>query len=257
MRRVLTSLVLIPLVIYLVLLADWWLVAAAVALVACACFYEYRNLAEAYGFGAPHVLGYAAGVLILFANADPWPWLALVLAGLIALALAMREQDLRQSLPRAALLVMGVAYAFGCWKCALPLRERSPHWLMYALLVSWAGDIGGYYIGRSLGKRRLAERISPNKTWEGTAGSLICSAAIAGAYLVRFVPGVPVIPAVLLTLAANAAGQLGDLSESVIKRGAGAKDSGALLPGHGGMLDRVDSTMFVLPVVYAYVRLAG
>jgi phosphatidate cytidylyltransferase len=257
MRRVLTSLVLIPLVIYLVLLANWWLVAAAVALVACACFSEYRNLTAAYGFGAPSALGYGAGLLILFANADPWPWLVLVLAGLVALTLALREQDLRQSLPRAALLLMGVVYAFGCWKCALPLRERNPHWLMYALLVSWAGDIGGYYIGRSFGKRLLAERISPNKTWEGTAASLVCSAAIAGAYLLKFVPGVHVIQAVLLTLAANAAGQLGDLGESVIKRGAGVKDSGVLLPGHGGMLDRVDSALFVLPVVYAYVRLAG
>jgi len=257
MRRVVTSLVLIPVVIYLVLLANWWLLAAAVTLVACACFHEYRNLAAAYGFGLPPMLGYAAGVLILFVNADPWPWMALLSAGLIALALAMRAEDLKQSLPRSALLVMGVAYAFGCWKCALPLREHNPHWLMYVLLVNWAGDAGGYYIGRSFGKRRLAERISPNKTWEGTVGSLVCSAAIAGAYLVKFVPGVGVPQAVLLTLAANAAGQLGDLCESAIKRGAGVKDSGSLLPGHGGMLDRVDSTMFVLPVVYAYVRLAG
>jgi phosphatidate cytidylyltransferase len=182
--------------------------------------------------------------------------MVLVLAGLIALTLAMREQDPRQSLPRAALLVMGVAYAFGCWRCGLAVRERNPHWLMYALLVCWAGDIGGYYIGRSFGKRRLAERISPAKTWAGTAGSLAFSVIIAGAYLIRFVPGVTVVEAVLLTLVANAAGQLGDLGESVIKRGAGVKDSGALLPGHGGMLDRVDSVMFVLPVVYAYVRLA-
>ena len=257
MRRVLTSLVLIPLVIYLVLLANWWLVAAAVALVACACFYEYRNLAAAYGFGAPSAFGYGAGLLLLFVNAGPWPWLILVLAGLIALAAALRSQDLRQSLPCAALLVMGLLYAFGCWRCALEVRARNPHWLMYALIVSWAGDIGGYYIGRRFGKRRLAEHISPNKTWEGTAASLVSSAVIAGAYLVRFVPGVTVFQALLLTLAANAAGQLGDLGESAIKRGAGVKDSGALLPGHGGMLDRVDSVMFVLPVVYAYVTLAG
>ncbi len=256
MRRVLTSLVLIPLVIYLVLFANWWLLAAAVALVACTCYYEYRKLAGGYGWGAPSRLGYAAGLVILFVNGDPWPWMVLVLAGLIALTLAMREQDPRQSLPRAALLVMGVAYAFGCWRCGLAVRERNPHWLMYALLVCWAGDIGGYYIGRSFGKRRLAERISPAKTWAGTAGSLAFSVIIAGAYLIRFVPGVTVVEAVLLTLVANAAGQLGDLGESVIKRGAGVKDSGALLPGHGGMLDRVDSVMFVLPVVYAYVRLA-
>ena len=109
MRRVLTSLVIIPLVIYLVLFAKWWLVAAAVALVACTCYYEYRKLAAAYGLGAPSVLGYAAGLVILLVNADPWPWLVLVLAGLIALTLAMRELDLRQSLQSAALLGMGVA----------------------------------------------------------------------------------------------------------------------------------------------------
>ena len=104
MRRVLTSLVLIPLVIYLVLFANWWLLAAAIALVACTCYYEYRKLAAAYGLGTPSVLGYAVGLVILFVNGNTWPWLVLVLAGLIALTLAMREQDLRLSLPRAALL---------------------------------------------------------------------------------------------------------------------------------------------------------
>jgi phosphatidate cytidylyltransferase len=257
MRRVLTALVLIPVVIYLVLLANWWLVASVVLLVACACFHEYRNLAAAYGFGTPSVLGYFAGVLLLFVKGDPWPWLVLLAAGLISTALAMRAQDLKHALPCAALLFIGIVYVFGCWKCALPLRDRNPHWLMYSLLVNWAGDAGGFYIGRSFGRRLLAERISPNKTWEGTAGSLFCSAAIAGAYLLKFVPGVPLTQVLLLTVAANAAGQLGDLCESAIKRGAGVKDSGSLLPGHGGMLDRVDSTMFVLPVVYAYVRLAG
>ena len=169
----------------------------------------------------------------------------------------MNARNLAHALPRAAFLAIGGVYVFGCWKCAVLMRVRSPHWLMYALLVNWAGDVGAYYVGRSIGKRRLAERVSPGKTWEGTAGSLLSSVLIAGAYLMRFVPGLPLPQVILLTLATNAAGQLGDLSESVIKRGAGAKDSGTILPGHGGLLDRVDSTMFALPVVYAYLTLAG
>jgi phosphatidate cytidylyltransferase len=257
MRRILTALVLIPFVIFLVFFANWWLFAAVVAAIACLCFYEYSSLAGAYGFGQPNPLGYAFGLLLLFVNPPPWPWMLPVLACLLGLALSLRADNLAHALPRASLLVLGIVYVFGCWKCALLIRQANPHWLMYALLVNWAGDIGGYYVGRKFGKRRLAERVSPGKTWEGTAGSLLFSLVFAGAYLIHFVPGVAIANAVVLTIATNAAGQLGDLSESVIKRGAGVKDSGTILPGHGGFLDRVDSTLFALPVVYAYLTLAG
>jgi phosphatidate cytidylyltransferase len=257
MRRVLTSLVLIPLIIFVVFLASGWLFALVVTAVACVCYREYSQLAGAYGFGALHPLAYLAGILVLLVNREPWPWMLLVLACLITLALAMGARDLAHSLPCAALLTLGLIYVFGCWKCAMVLREHNPHWLMYTLVVNWAGDIGGYYIGRRLGKHRLAERVSPGKTWEGTAGSLACSILVASAYLLRFVPGVALPNAILLTLVTNGAGQLGDLSESAMKRGAGVKDSGAILPGHGGLLDRVDSTLFALPVVYAYLTLAG
>lgn len=255
MRRVLTSLVLIPIVIYVVLWAPGWAFAGVVTAAACLCYREYDHIATAYGFGAPGPAGYVAGLVLLFAGKEPWAWLPIVLLAGFALASAMRADDLVKSLPRSALLLMGVVYVFGCWKCALPLRERSPHWLMYALVVNWAGDIGAYYVGRRFGRHRLAQRISPNKTWEGTAGSAGISLLIAGAYLMRFVGGMTVVQAGVLTLAANAAGQLGDLAESTMKRGAGVKDSGDLLPGHGGLLDRVDSTLFSLPLVYACSQL--
>ena len=139
----------------------------------------------------------------------------------------------------------------------MPLREMNPHWLMYALLVNWVGDIGAFYVGRRWGRHKMAPRVSPNKSWEGAAASVVASVLIAGAYLLRFVPGVAVAQAVALTVAANAAGQLGDLTESAMKRGAGVKDSGTMLPGHGGFLDRVDSTLFSLPLIYAWLKLAG
>jgi phosphatidate cytidylyltransferase len=257
MRRILTAVILFPLAIYLVLWASPWLFWCAVATVACLCYYEYDRLAAAYGFGAPGPLGFGAGLLLLVAAPGAWPWLILVLAALAALALAMRAQNLAHALPRAALLALGILYIFGSWKCALALRSRNPHWLFFTLLVSWAGDIGAYYIGRNLGRRRMAHRISPGKTWEGAAGSLAASALFASAYLVYFVSGVHLPAAIALTLIANAAGQVGDLCESAIKRGAGVKDSGSLLPGHGGMLDRVDSAMFVMPVVYACLQLTA
>jgi len=252
MKRVLTAIVLIPFVVYVVLWANFWVFLAVLAAVACLCYREYDAIAASYGFGAPGPLGYGAGLLLL--TSIPQPWLVLIAVTLIALALGMRSQDLGHALPRAALLLLGVVYAFGTWKCAALLRDRSPHWLMFGLLVNWAGDIGAYYSGRAFGRHRLAERVSPKKTWEGTAGSLAASALIAGGYLLRFVGGMSVVPVLVLTLAANAAGQLGDLAESAMKRGANVKDSGTLLPGHGGMLDRVDSSLFALPVIYIYLQ---
>jgi len=255
MKRVITALALIPLVVYVVLWANFWVFLAVVVLVACLCYREYDGLAAAYGYGDSGPMGYGAGILLLVADRDAW--LLITAVALLALALALRAEDLAQSLPRAALRLMGVLYVFGCWKCALPLRDRNPHWLLYALLVNWAGDIGAYYVGRAFGRRKLAARVSPQKTWEGAVGALAASALIAGGYLLHFVEGVTVLQAIAVTLTANAAGQLGDLAESAIKRGAGVKDSGSLLPGHGGMLDRVDSTLFALPVIYAYLRFLG
>jgi phosphatidate cytidylyltransferase len=252
MRRILTALALIPIVVYVVIWANYWVFLGVVALVACLCYREYNDIAGAHGFGAPGPLGYAAG-LILLAWQGP-AWLLLVAVALVAFTLAMRLEDLSQALPRSALLVTGIVYVFGCWNCAAPLRAASPHWLMYTLILNWAGDSGAYFVGRRFGKHKMAPRVSPKKSWEGAAASVVTSIAIAGWYLVHFLPGVPVLNAVLLTAAANMVGQVGDLAESAIKRGAGVKDSSSILPGHGGLLDRVDSTLFALPLVYAYVR---
>src|SRR5207237_1659720 len=110
----------------------------------------------------------------------------------------------------------------------------------------WAGDIGAYYIGRPFGRHKLAPRVSPKKSWEGSIAGVITSVLLGGWYLVYFIPSIPLVNALILTAVANAAGQIGDLAESAMKRGAQVKDSGGLLPGHGGFLDRVDSTLFAL-----------
>ena len=255
MKRVVTALALIPIVVYVVLWANFWIFLAVLASVACLCYREFDGIAASYGYGAPGPIGYGAGLLLLVVDRDAW--LLLVAAALLTLVLAMRANNLGTSLPGAALRLMGIIYVFGAWKCAIPLRDRSPHWLMFALLVNWAGDIGAYYVGRSLGRHRLAERVSPKKTWEGAIGSVVASSLIAGGYLLRFVSGLAIPQVLAVTVAANVAGQFGDLAESAMKRGANVKDSGSLLPGHGGMLDRVDSTLFALPVVYAYLRFVG
>jgi phosphatidate cytidylyltransferase len=250
MKRVLTALALIPIVVWVVIFADPWIFLGVLAVVACLCYREYDAIAGAYGFGRPGIVGYGAGLALLV-----WwevPWILIVGTAIAAMILVMHG-DLAKSLPRAALLVMGVVYIFGCWKCARPLREMNPHWLMYGLGLNWIGDTGAYLIGRPWGKHKLAPEVSPNKSWEGTAASVVFSVAFGVAYLMRFIPNVPLQAAIGLTALANIAGQVGDLAESAMKRGANLKDSGAILPGHGGFLDRVDSTLFALPVIYAWL----
>jgi len=254
MKRILTAAALIPIVVYVVLWANFWVFFAVLAAVAFLCYREFEVLTEAYGFGAPGSLGYGAGLLLLVWSQETW--LLILGLALILMAAAIRGDDLKKSLPRAAVMLAGLVYIFGSWKCAMPLREIDPHWLMYALLVNWAGDMGAYYVGRRWGRHKMAPRISPQKSWEGALASVAASVLIAGAYLLRFVPWIAVAPVVALTVAANAAGQIGDLTESALKRGAGLKDSGTILPGHGGFLDRVDSTLFSLPLIYAFLKLA-
>ena len=138
----------------------------------------------------------------------------------------------------------------------IPLRQSNPHWLMYALVLNWAGDAGAYYVGRAFGRAQDGAAGEPEEILGRRGGLDGGLRAVAGAYLAYFA-GVAIPQAIGLTAAANAAGQLGDLAESAMKRGAGVKDSSGLLPGHGGMLDRVDSTLFALPVIYAYLKIVG
>ena len=250
MKRILTALALIPVVVYVVLWANIWIFLAVLFAVAFLCYREYDGIAAAYGFGAPGLAGVAAGYLLFAWQSDAW--LYLVILTIITLIAVMGMEDLGKALPRASLLILGVIYVFGCWKCAIPLREINPHWLMYGLMLNWVGDSGAYFIGRKFGKHKLAPRVSPKKYWEGAVASVLTAVLFGGAYLVYFA-GVAIPYAVGVTVAANVAGQVGDLAESAMKRGAGVKDSGTILPGHGGFLDRVDSTLFALPVIYAYL----
>jgi phosphatidate cytidylyltransferase len=251
MKRVLTALALVPIVLYVVVWSPPWAVLAVTAVVALLCYHEFAGIAATYGAGSLGPLGYAAGLLILVL--PDRAFLIVVAAALLALGLALRAAELRDGILRAAFLVLGVVYIFGCWSYAPILHKYNHYWLLYALMLNWVGDIGAYYIGRSFGRHKLAPLVSPGKTWEGAAASIAAS-MIFGFFFLRWaIPEVPLVAVLVLTAAANAAGQCGDLCESALKRSAGVKDSGTLLPGHGGMLDRVDSTLFTLPVVYLYL----
>jgi len=253
MRRVLTAAVLIPLVLAIVIWGPSSLVFAAVALCAIICYREYCGIAAGYGVANLGPVGYAAGLALL--ALDDHAAIFLTVLALVALSLSMRNSDLSETLPRSAALLLGVLYIFGTWKCAIFLRVAGWHWLLFALAINWVGDISAYYVGKNLGRHKLAPQISPGKTWEGSIASAITSVAFGVAFLNRFAPGVTVIEAFAVSTLANVAGQLGDLAESALKRGAKMKDSGDLLPGHGGLLDRVDSALFTMPAVYVYLRL--
>jgi phosphatidate cytidylyltransferase len=241
MKRVVTALFLVPIAVYSALFAPWWILFAVVALVAILCFHEYASITQSF---AP--LGYAAGILILIAPLQETA-LLIVLSTLAAMCLTLFANQPA----RISSLVLGTIYIFGSWKTGILLHDINPNWLMFGLMVNWVGDTGAFYVGRKFGRHKLAPAISPGKSWEGAAASLVTGVAFGMIYLPLTIKGTSLLAAGLLALAANAAGQVGDLAESAIKRGAGVKDSGNLLPGHGGLLDRVDSTMFALPVLYS------
>jgi phosphatidate cytidylyltransferase len=126
-----------------------------------------------------------------------------------------------------------------------------------AFVVTWANDTFAYFAGMLFGRHKLYEKVSPKKTWEGFAGGALGS--VAGALVVRstLLPELPVPMAVLLGAGAALLGPMGDFTESLLKRAAGVKDSGRLIPGHGGLLDRIDALLFVVPWVYLFVRWLG
>ncbi len=313
MKRVLTAVILIPIVAVALFRAPLWLFTLLVLGVALLAAREYFDIAEATGFrpfrGAGYVallecfsifylVAYAAERLISIATAKGesvgldlrifamtttfWvlaAFIVLLFFGLTFLTTSLRREPLSNALPDAAvscLLLPYVAFTLGI----LPILRSGRNgalYLLFLMLLVWCGDIAAYYIGRAIGKHKFAPRISPGKTWEGAIAS-VAGAVIVALLLFHFINPIAngfrsvhllqartirgvensgasltfsIAPwwfVAVFAVCINVAAQLGDLVESALKRGAGLKDSGTLLPGHGGVLDRIDALLFALPV---------
>jgi len=261
-RRLFAALVFVPFFYVLVRYTPtsaFFLLVTAAALLALWEFYRlyFRDRR------ASTLMALGSGAAVATLVSLQWPWivsdrtvfLATVMAVLSYRLLFMR--DLKQGLEDSAVLIFGVVYIALTLGCLLLTRALpdGEFLIFFVFLVTWAADTGAYYVGTSVGRHRLAPVISPNKTIEGLVGGFVL--ALGAALLARmwFLPSFGVtdclVAGVLLTLA----GVTGDLAESALKRSAGVKDSGVVIPGHGGMLDRLDSLLFTSPVFYYYVTL--
>jgi phosphatidate cytidylyltransferase len=301
-KRVLTAVILIPLVVIALFKAPLWLFTLFVFGVAVLAAHEYFGIVKAQGYRPFEAISYAFVALTYFLayriadlvrelppNASPgypspilvtlslWIVPLLILWGpLLLLLVSLRREPLSGALPDAAMSYMLLPYvAFTLGMLPVMRAPRNGAWfVLYLMLLVWCGDIAAYYVGRAIGKHKLAPRVSPGKSWEGAIASvlgavfvgwlwfLLPSIRIALVYLPipgrmldqlvsllppwRFPP--PFWTVTLFAICVNVAAQLGDLVESALKRGAGVKDSGTLLPGHGGVLDRIDALLFALPI---------
>lgn len=253
-RRIASGAVLVPLLVGTVLHGKGWpfglLTGAAVLLCAREYFRMFFTSSRDRWSGmAVTVLAYLSGAML------PFP--AAVSAVLLCVAMAAFHFLASEGAPGecfrlAATSALGVVYVGG-FLSAYPRTLSLPggeHWVLLGILAVAAGDTCAYFVGRAIGKRPLSPRFSPKKTVEGAVGGLVASVVCATGYAAVFLPGVPAWYALVAAAVLGLVGQAGDLFESMLKRAAGVKDSGALLPGHGGLLDRADGIIAVGPVLH-------
>lgn len=309
MKRVLTAVVLIPLVLLVVFKAPLWLFSVVVGLVMLLCLHEYLGIMERYEIEPIRWPAYILSILIVVASfvriygeINPplrryvislplQSILVFVVPFLLPLVFGIPlifRRDLRLGLTAAASSAFGVLYIAASLSLLIPMRWTPgfPVLLVFVLLSVWAGDIAAYYVGKNIGRYKLAPLVSPNKTWEGAIASLLASVGVAflvfhfAQHINRWFAPMPLYwlapepelasalqmqvssalgPLLVSSfgIVANVAAQFGDLFESAIKRGAQVKDSGSLLPGHGGILDRIDALLFAIPAVWYYAELTG
>ena len=288
--RIATALVLIPIVLLLVLKAPIYILAAVAGAIALLAVAEFLKLVEHYAVRPLATATYVyfalffAFVVLASSNHTPLGESAAMLYGIavastlapfVFLTFAMRAPDLATGYPSAAASALGFTYIALPMALLVEIRQQPAGaiWTIYTLLAVWAGDIFAYFVGKSVGRHRMSPRVSPKKTWEGGVASILASMLI-GTLWIQYAPAVSsallrvglierrdgmfgleqpqLWPILLLSVIVNLAAQLGDLVESLIKRGAGVKDSGSILPGHGGMLDRIDAMLFAVPIVWAW-----
>ena len=221
--------------------------------IACAAFYWLDPIAIASASWAPAVmqrLSREGGALVTA--------FAVVVPGLYYL---FKFRDIPSVAPRFAATVTGIVYAgfLTTYLAKLKLIDPNQHGdtVLLVLLIAWLADTGGYFAGRFLGKAKLYEAVSPKKTWAGAWGGLAGSVAGVIVLKLTFAHWLTWLDVFAIAIPGGILGQLGDLTESLIKRSVNVKDSGSLLPGHGGILDRIDAVLFIAPYVYGYLIVRG
>lgn len=265
MKRIVTAVLLIACVVALIFLGQMWMVTLASALVAELAAYEYLVLANGQGNRIPAWWMLPAIAILFFVTFYRPTDSALPVLSALALIL-LTWSGFRDSvdrvLPETGIGVFGLLY-IGYPLMLLPLiwnRDDGRPLLLFLMVTVWAGDIAALYVGRRFGRHKLSA-LSPKKTWEGSiasvAGSVVFGLAVVWAGEVLSARGntvlhitEPIWESALFAALINIAAQVGDLMESAIKRGAGVKDSGTMLPGHGGILDRIDALLFAAPVLW-------
>jgi len=269
--RLTTAFVLLPLVLWLIWQGGLY-IAVLLGMAAGGCALELNLLpaslpkqssesaAESARLSGGAIVSVGAAFLLPFLHEINFVPLELVLSAVVIVAFTdalIFEADIPNAPRRVGLAVLGAVYPGLLISALVPLRQMElGFWLvLLALTVTWANDTGAYFAGRAFGKHKLYPRISPSKTWEGAAGGSLAS--VVGACVVQhlWLHTLSLSGAALIGAGAAVLGPLGDLSESMLKRAFGAKDSGRLLPGHGGMLDRLDALLFNAPFVLLCAKL--
>ncbi|HET7707687.1 MAG TPA: phosphatidate cytidylyltransferase [Thermoanaerobaculia bacterium] len=256
--REMTALVLGPITIWIVGWSHPYVFNGAVALVSLLALYEFLAFGRRKGYEIPVVLCLMVATVILAAfvldelSVEIGMYLTLLV---IPASYVFGKKDLDEALPGSAVAVMATMYVGMLGGSLIRLRgdfPEGPELVFFNLLVVWLGDAGAYYTGKKFGKHKLSPRISPKKTIEGLAGGVVTSIITAIVIQVTFFNEFPIVHAIIVGAILSIAGVIGDLAESMWKRSAAVKDSGTLIPGHGGFLDRLDSILFTAPILYIY-----
>jgi phosphatidate cytidylyltransferase len=256
--RELTALIASPIAIWIIGWAHPLVFDATVALCALLALYEFLILGRRKGFHLPVALCILVAVFILAAfilepiSVEMGVFVALLL---IPASYVFAKGSIDEALPSSAIAVMGTLYVGMLGGSIIRMRGDfpvGPKLVFFLLVVVWIGDAGAYYTGKALGRHKLSPRISPKKTVEGLVGGITTSIIAAIVIHFTFFPEFPLPHAIVAGVILSACGVIGDLAESLWKRSADVKDSGTLIPGHGGFLDRFDSIFFTAPILYTY-----
>lgn len=266
--RIVVGLLLLAVVLPIVIYGGFWGLSAMMTVVAAFSIYEFAGLIrpplDGYSSTPPggrwDMLGFelVAGLGLFWAVALLGPRLPLALVALVmstALFHLIRFQQIERAGKELVGSLASIFYA-PLLLSTVPLLGSQQHgvkWLFFMMFCTWGGDTGAYFAGRFFGKHKLAPTVSPGKTLEGLIGGVVAVVALIVAFKLTFFPELTWVHCFVLAPLTDLAGVAGDLVESLLKRTAKIKDSGTLFPGHGGMLDRIDSLLFTTPVVYAWV----